>query len=84
MVDQNFEPATLYREFDKGEFYGVSHLLYIREDLLKKYLKKIGKTIIWVNWGEKTFHHDEHERVKNECYPAWQEHQHIHKLLIRY
>jgi hypothetical protein len=51
--------ATLYREWPK-ENGGLwrSHLLYIREELIRQYLEETQQRMVWVPWGERTLHHD--------------------------
>ncbi len=47
--------ATMYREHgseDKGE---RSTFLYIREDLLNRYLRDTRQTLVWCNWGERQY-----------------------------
>jgi len=51
--------ATLYREWpnENGRFF-ESRLLYIREDLIRKYMDRTAQRLVWVPWGERTLHHE--------------------------
>jgi len=47
------QPATLYREAGDG-WKGNQHaLLYIRADLLRRYLAETRQVLVWCNWGER-------------------------------
>jgi hypothetical protein len=48
--------ATLYREFSAGSRYFPSHLLYIRADLIRRYLRDTKQTLVWMPWGERILH----------------------------
>lgn len=51
--DSMGKPGTLYRE-SGGEWSGDRHkLLYIRADLLQRYLKDTRQVLVWCNWGER-------------------------------
>lgn len=58
--------ATLYREWpnENGGFFG-SHLLYIRDELIRQYLKQTRQRLVWVPWGERTLHHELLNRTKD-------------------
>lgn len=46
--------ATLYRTWNdsSGDYFG-SHLLYLRRDLLNRYLRQTGQVLVWASWGER-------------------------------
>ena len=47
------KPGTIYRE-SGTEWKGDRHsLLYIRADLLRKYLRDTRQVLVWCNWGER-------------------------------
>ena len=46
-------PATLYREARGGRKDDRHQLLYIRADLLRRYLRDTGQVLVWCNWGER-------------------------------
>ncbi len=51
--DSKGKPGTLYREAGdpwKGDRHS---LLYVRADLLRRYLKDTRQVLIWCNWGER-------------------------------
>lgn len=51
--DPSGRPATLYRQAGEGYFGDKHKLLYIRADLLRRYLKETRQVLIWCNWGER-------------------------------
>ena len=51
--DSMGNPATLYREAGDG-WKGDRHsLLYVRADLLRRYLTDTRQVLVWCNWGER-------------------------------
>lgn len=69
--------ASLYREI--GEYGSQIHgsFCYLRRDLLDSYLTQFGKTLVWLMWGERGFHHRTAE--KHSLHEYYANHQHIHK-----
>lgn len=51
--DSNGKPATLYREAGDGWKGDRQRLLYVRADLLRRYLKDTRQVLVWCNWGER-------------------------------
>ena len=51
--DSKGRPGTLYRE-DGDDWRGDRHsLLYIRADLLRRYLRDTRQVLVWCNWGHR-------------------------------
>lgn len=80
--DIDMMPATLYRE--SGGWYQENHhsLLYIRADLLRKYLTKTRQVLVWLNWGERDWFKkmDGHQLLDNHARQRiWQAYRHIHR-----
>ena len=65
--DTRGDSATIYREWDTPDRYGMSPLLYLRQDLLTTYLRDTSQILVWVPWGERTLHYDV---FKNHDLPA--------------
>lgn len=55
--DRNGRRASIYREFDVADRFGGSSLLYLRRDLLEKYLELTKQVLVWIPWGERTLHY---------------------------
>ena len=55
--DQSGHRATVYREFHVTGRFGNSKLLYLRKDLLERYLAHTKQSLVWIPWGERTLHH---------------------------
>lgn len=51
--DPSGRPATLYRQAGEGYLGDKHKLLYIRADLLRRYLKETRQVLVWCNWGER-------------------------------
>jgi hypothetical protein len=45
--------ATIYRQSGVDEKLRTFRLLYLREDLLKRYLQLTRQTLVWCSWGER-------------------------------
>jgi hypothetical protein len=74
--------ATVYREFKvrpSSPSFGTSYLLYLRKDLLDRYLAKRRKVLVWVPWGERTLTYEEFRRRDNEVNALRDSHSHVHK-----
>jgi hypothetical protein len=51
---------------DSGDLWHSGHkVIYLRQDLLDKYLQDKGKTLIWVIWGERRFKSKEEGELKS-------------------
>lgn len=79
--------ATLYREEEGEDWDGDTHnLLYVREDLLSRYLSKTRQTLVWCNWGERGWADkgDLHSYPTPERSAIFQSHAHIHRRFHEY
>jgi hypothetical protein len=52
--DEDGHRASVYREFDVADRFGNSSLLYLRQDLLERYLSLTEQVLVWIPWGERT------------------------------
>ena len=84
LFDLENERATIYREFHGQNATFDSWLLYIRKDLLDRYLGDIERTIAWAPWGERTLSHGNLQSVPDEISDRFNRYEHIHKDVIRY
>lgn len=86
LVDQRGHRAMLYREFGEGIEGFRSSLLYLRRDLLDSYLQRRRRTLVWINWGERSLNYQEVERLRNSrgMRSVWQTHAQVHKQFISY
>lgn len=81
LLDARGRQATLYREF-KTAPHSTSHLLYLRRDLLERYLAETRQTLAWILWGERMLwplellSDDERARLPR--------HYHVHKRVVTY
>lgn len=69
--------ASLYREVGEYGSQINGSFSYLRRDLLDSYLTQSGKTLVWLMWGERGFHHRSAEAHNLQEYYA--NHHHIHK-----
>lgn len=85
LVDQKGKRAAIYRKSkqDNGSRFD---LLYLRKDLLDRYLRMNRRALVWIIWGERQVHHGMLAGLKErpEVSKAFQNHEHIHKKLVRY
>lgn len=80
--DSMGKPGTLYREAGDG-WKGDRHsLLYVRADLLRRYLKDTRQVLVWCNWGERDWlkKMEGHEVIPNPArHRIYQTHNQIHR-----
>jgi hypothetical protein len=62
MFDEGGRPASLYREWPKDtNAFSRSHALYLRRDLVLRYLEHTGQHLVWVPWGERRVYRPDHD-----------------------
>ena len=85
LKDQHGRQATVYRE-SRERNETRFELLYLRKDLVDRYLKESGRRLVWIIWGERQFHYDMFGSVRQnpEISTTLQAYEHIHKRLVRY
>lgn len=85
--DSSGRPATLYRRAGEG-YSGDRHkLLYVRADLLRRYLKETRQVLVWCNWGERDWlkKMEGHDLLPNEGRRrVFQTHAHIHRTFTQW
>jgi hypothetical protein len=82
LYDSTGQPASLFREFGSHDAFPRSDILYVREDLVRRYLSLTNQEIVWINWGERGFKYNYFEKIRDEFSEAWQGHRHIHRMFI--
>lgn len=81
-VDKTDTCATIYRKNGADEKRQRFHLLYLREDLLRKYLRLTRQTLVWCNWGERNVLRSDMPLGMDappEVVEVLREHGHIHR-----
>lgn len=85
--DASGRPGTLYREAGDG-WKGNRHgLLYVRADLLRRYLKQTRQVLVWCNWGERDWlkKMEGHVLIENPARQRiYQAHGHIHRSFAQW
>lgn len=80
--DSMGKPGTLYREAGDG-WHGDRHsLLYVRADLLRRYLTDTRQVLVWCNWGERDWlkKMEDHDVIRDPARQRiYQAHGHIHR-----
>jgi hypothetical protein len=80
--DSMGRPGTLYREAGDG-WKGDRHsLLYVRADLLRRYLTDTRQVLVWCNWGERDWlkKMEGHDVIRDPARQRiYQAHDHIHR-----
>ncbi len=56
-------PATIQTAYRPDDYFNSQSLMYLREDLLKRYLEAKGMALIWVVWGEREFSTDQVDKL---------------------
>ncbi|MGV8080893.1 MAG: hypothetical protein AB2L22_12660 [Syntrophales bacterium] len=85
--DVTGRPGTLYREDGDGWKGNHHSLLYVRADLLRRYLNETRQVLVWCNWGERDWLKKMEGNVLIET-PArqriYQAYRHIHHSFSRW
>lgn len=80
-------PATCYRE-EGGAWKGDRHsLLYVRADLLQRYLSETRQVLVWCNWGERDWlkKMEGNNVIDNSArLRIYQSHSHIHRSFFQW
>lgn len=86
LFDKHGKRATIFTRFKDSDSTHNSHLLYIRKDLLEKYMAHTGQTMIWAIWGERDVHYKAMDQRNAEAqeHDVYKEHKHIHKAFFQY
>lgn len=71
--------ASVYREFRSDKGISRSDLLYLRADLMQKYLEQTAQTLVWFLWGERDLDYKVAETLRKDLQDVWAEHRHIHR-----
>ena len=80
--DEAGRPATLYKTGGEGWNGNRHNLLYIRADLLRKYLSETQQVLVWCNWGERDWFKkmENHVMIENPARRRiYQAHSHIYR-----
>jgi hypothetical protein len=75
-------PATLFRIFDGKSSLFSSHLLYIKKDLLERYLKSTDQKLVWMIWGEREIVDRSISDYPLPFHDIWTKYKHIHRTFI--
>ena len=85
--ESNGKPATLYREAGDGWIGDHHSLLYVRADLLRRYLTDTSQVLVWCNWGERDWlkKMEGHEIIdKSKRQPIYHARDHIHRSFYQW
>lgn len=85
--DSTGKLGTIYREAGNGWKGNRHSLLYVRADLLRRYLSDTRQVLVWCNWGERDWlkklegHNPIHDPARQRIYQA---HDHIHRTFSQW
>ena len=85
--DSEGKPATLYREAGEGWSGDRHSLLYIRADLLRRYLTDTRQVLVWCNWGERDWlkKMEDYKLLQNPARERiYRAHGHIHRSFFQW
>ena len=80
--DSTGKPGSLYREAGDGWKGNRHRLLYVRADLLRRYLTDTRQVLVWCNWGERDWlkKMERHDVIRDPARQRiYQAHDHIHR-----
>ena len=84
--DSDGQPATLYREAGNGWTGDHHSLLYVRSDLLRRYLRETRQVLVLCIWGERDWFKkmEEHEFIdQSKRQPIYQARENVHRSLFQ-
>lgn len=76
--------GTMYREFKADEDTFRSYLLYLRVDLMERYLDHTHQTLVWLLWGERGFKYNSALASREDLQDLWSNYNHIHRHGLRW
>jgi len=79
LYDPEGRVGTMYREVKADEDTFRSYLLYLRADLMGRYLDHTHQTLVWLLWGERHFKHQTALALREDLQDLWSSHKHIHR-----
>ncbi len=79
LFDQSGRRATLFVNTESEETGLQNHLLYLREDLLNRYLKKVNRELVWFVWGERDLKPKMFQSHREDWSDIFQRHENIHR-----
>ena len=79
LYDQYGRVATIYREFKADKDTSRSYLLYLRADLMERYLDYTRQTLMWLLWGGRDFKPQRALAMMEELQDLWTRRKHIHR-----
>jgi len=84
LYDPEGHIGTMYREFKADEDTSRSYLLYLRADLMARYLEHTRQALVWLLWGERDFKHQTALALREDLQDLWFSHKHIHRHGLRW
>lgn len=82
LYERSGKNASLYRRFGNDSAYFRSHLLFIRKDLLEKYLTYTKQKQVRFIWGEREFKTSSAGSYRNETKEAHIGYKFVHKRIV--
>lgn len=81
LFEKNGRQASVYKTLDKSYDNMTSKFIYIRKDLLIKYLTHTNQKLVWFIWGERGFKLKYHDVFRPQLEERWSKYKHIHKKM---
>lgn len=84
--DRNGKRATIFMRIQEPDSHHSTHLMYLRKDLLERYLAHTEQTIVWAIWGERDANYKAMDQRNAEARAdkIYEEHKHIHRTFFQY
>lgn len=86
LFDRNGKRATIFIRIREPDSHHSTHLIYIRKDLLERYLAHTKQTIVWTIWGERDVNYKSMDQRNTEARAnkIFEEYKHIHRTFFEY
>jgi hypothetical protein len=82
LVDTDGKPAAISRRIEADDKAASGSLLYLRADLLSKYLSILNRDYVWLLWGERGQSYNAGDDKQGVSQYIYDEHLYIHKQSI--
>jgi hypothetical protein len=79
LYDQTGRRGTVCRKWKSKNSHHPNDVLYLRHDLLSRYLNDTRQTLVWLMWGERGYHHSVWKQHESQIHAACRNYCYIHR-----
>lgn len=84
LYDKSDQIATCFTKFKADANSTISNLFYMRADLLKRYLNMTKQSLLWLQWGERSFNYQVQDETIKLCQDLYSTYRHIHRSFLKW